>query len=61
MAKKTIDHEERLKLCEKLDKDLDEFIQTREKAPYTEGWDESNWENVIYLIVRRYVGLPVNC
>jgi len=29
--------EEKLELAKKLDEDLDEFIQSRQKTPYTEG------------------------
>ena len=38
--------EERLKLAEKLDKELDEFIGGLEKRSYTEGWPEDRWEEV---------------
>lgn len=37
---------ERLALAEKLDKDLDEFIDGLEKKRYTEGWPEDRWEEV---------------
>ncbi|PSN48066.1 Tetratricopeptide repeat protein 4 [Blattella germanica] len=36
--------EERRKLAEKLDKELDEFIGGLEKRAYTEGWPEDRWE-----------------
>ncbi|XP_044741335.1 DNA polymerase interacting tetratricopeptide repeat-containing, protein of 47 kDa [Chrysoperla carnea] len=36
--------EERLKLAEKLDAELDEFINGLEKKPYTDGWTEENWQ-----------------
>lgn len=38
--------EERLKLAEKLDKELDDFISGLERKPYTEGWPEDRWEEV---------------
>lgn len=44
--KKRWTDEERLKLAEKLDKELDEFISGLEKKPYTEGWPEDRWEEV---------------
>ncbi|XP_059055897.1 DNA polymerase interacting tetratricopeptide repeat-containing, protein of 47 kDa [Achroia grisella] len=36
--------DERLALCQKLDKELDEFIDSLEKKRYTEGWPEDRWE-----------------
>lgn len=44
--KKAITEEERLKLAEQLDQDLEAFINTRQKTPYTEGWKEETWEQV---------------
>lgn len=38
--------EERAALAEKMDKDLDEFINSLEKRGYTEGWPEDRWEEV---------------
>lgn len=38
--------EERLKLAEKLDAELDEFINGLERKPYTDGWTEENWQEV---------------
>lgn len=42
--KQPITHEERMELAEKLDKELDEFINGLEKRQYTEGWPEDRWE-----------------
>ncbi|XP_075228645.1 DNA polymerase interacting tpr containing protein of 47kD [Lycorma delicatula] len=36
--------EERLKLAEKLDEDLDNFISGLEKRSYEEGWPEDRWQ-----------------
>ncbi|XP_045455812.1 DNA polymerase interacting tetratricopeptide repeat-containing, protein of 47 kDa isoform X2 [Melitaea cinxia] len=36
--------EERLALCQKLDKELDEFIDSLEKKGYDDGWPEDRWE-----------------
>lgn len=44
--KKQWTDEERLKLAEKLDNDLDDFISGLEKKPYTEGLPEDKWEEV---------------
>lgn len=42
--------EERAALAEKMDKELDDFIDSLEKRGYTEGWPEDRWEEVkIYL------------
>lgn len=38
--------EERAALAEKMDKELDEFINSLEKRGYTEGWPEDRWEEV---------------
>lgn len=38
--------EERLKLAAKLDADLDQFIASQERKPYTEGWNEATWQQV---------------
>lgn len=38
--------EERLALAEKLDKDLDGFINSLEKKRYTDGWPEDRWQEV---------------
>lgn len=38
--------EERAALAEKMDKELDEFIDSLEKRRYTEGWPEDRWEEV---------------
>ncbi len=45
-VKSKMSDEERLALAEKLDKDLDEFIDGLEKKRYTEGWPEDRWEEV---------------
>lgn len=44
--KSKITDEERLQLAEKLDKDLDDFINSLEKKRYTEGWPEDRWQEV---------------
>ena len=38
--------EQRHELAEQLDKDLDAWLAAHEKKPYTEGWNEDNWEEV---------------
>lgn len=38
--------EERTALAEKMDKELDDFINSLEKRGYTEGWPEDRWEEV---------------
>ena len=43
-AKQPITEEERIALCQKLDKELDDFIDSLEKKRYTEGWPEDRWE-----------------
>ncbi|KAM3961367.1 DNA polymerase interacting tpr containing protein of 47kD [Aphomia sociella] len=41
---KEMTDEERIALCQKLDKELDDFIDSLEKKRYTEGWPEDRWE-----------------
>lgn len=41
--------EERVALCQKLDRDLDDFINSMERKKYTDGWSEDTWE-VIYKL-----------
>lgn len=48
--KPKISDEERLELAAKLDKDLDQFINSLEKRRYTEGWPEDRWEEVRHRI-----------
>lgn len=43
--------EERAALAEKMDKELDEFIDSLEKRQYTEGWPEDRWEEVNHQIL----------
>lgn len=43
--------EERAALTEKMDKELDEFIDSLEKRGYTEGWPEDRWEEVFIIII----------
>lgn len=43
-SKKAMTDEERLALCQKLDKELDEFIDSSEKKGYDDGWPEDRWE-----------------
>ncbi|CAH2097726.1 unnamed protein product [Euphydryas editha] len=42
--KASMTDEERLALCQKLDKELDEFIDSLEKKGYDDGWPEDRWE-----------------
>uniref|UniRef100_A0A8D8M0U9 Tetratricopeptide repeat protein 4 n=2 Tax=Cacopsylla melanoneura TaxID=428564 RepID=A0A8D8M0U9_9HEMI len=42
--KKVYTDEERSKLAEKLDGELDDFIAGLEKRSYTEGWPEDRWQ-----------------
>lgn len=42
--KQPMTEEERLALCQKLDKELDDFINSLERKRYTEGWEEDRWE-----------------
>lgn len=42
--KKPMNDEERLALCQKLDQELDDFINSLEKKEYTDGWPEDRWE-----------------
>lgn len=39
--------EERAALADKMDKELDDFIDSLEKRGYTEGWPEDRWEEVM--------------
>jgi hypothetical protein len=43
--------EEKHQLALKLDQDLEEFINSRKNTPYSEGWNEETWEQVILRIV----------
>ncbi|KFB37809.1 AGAP012044-PA-like protein [Anopheles sinensis] len=43
-SKKVLSEQERLELADRLDKDLDAFINSLEKRRYTEGWPEDRWE-----------------
>ncbi|XP_034826513.1 DNA polymerase interacting tetratricopeptide repeat-containing, protein of 47 kDa [Maniola hyperantus] len=43
-SKTSMTEEERIALCHKLDKELDDFIDSLEKKRYTEGWPEDRWE-----------------
>ena len=45
-TKKPMSDDERHELAVKLDRELGDFINTREKTPYTEGWNPDNWEEV---------------
>lgn len=42
--KKPMTEEERVALCQKLDQDLDDFINSIERKKYTDGWSEDTWE-----------------
>lgn len=46
VTNKPLTDEERREFAEKLDRDLDKFIEGLEKKPYTDGWPEDNWEEV---------------
>ena len=43
---KALTEDERLQLAAKLDQDLEKFINSREKTPYTDGWKEETWREV---------------
>ncbi|XP_018565306.1 tetratricopeptide repeat protein 4 [Anoplophora glabripennis] len=43
-VKKPMTHEERLELADKLDRELDEFIEKLPRRKYDEGWPEDRWE-----------------
>ncbi|CAD7089394.1 unnamed protein product [Hermetia illucens] len=43
-VKKPMTDAERLELAAKLDRELDEFINSLEKRQYTEGWPEDRWQ-----------------
>ena len=45
-SKPTTD-EEKHQLALKLDEDLEEFLNSRQKTPYAEGWKEETWEQVM--------------
>ena len=45
-SKKQITEDERIKLAEKLDRELDEFIGSLEQKRYKDGWSEENWQEV---------------
>ena len=47
---KPVTHEERLKLAARLDRELDEFINSLEGRRYTEGWPEDRWEEVRFFV-----------
>ena len=50
MTNPKMTEEQRMELAEKLDTDLDEYLRTREKRPYTEGWNEATWEQVSSIV-----------
>ncbi|XP_075985473.1 DNA polymerase interacting tpr containing protein of 47kD [Anticarsia gemmatalis] len=43
-AKQPMTEEERVALCQKLDEELEDFIDSLEKKKYSEGWPEDRWE-----------------
>lgn len=47
LSNKQMTHEERLELCAKLDKELDEFIDSLPRKKYENGWPEDRWEEVM--------------
>ncbi|CAH2231912.1 DNA polymerase interacting tetratricopeptide repeat-containing, protein of 47 kDa [Pararge aegeria] len=42
--KAPMSEEERISLCQKMDQELDDFINSLERKRYTEGWPEDRWE-----------------
>lgn len=38
-----MENQERQELCEKLDRELDEYLESLERKPYTDGWPEDRW------------------
>lgn len=44
VKKEPMTDEERLALCQKLDQELDDFINGLERKRYTDGWSEDTWE-----------------
>lgn len=44
--KKPMTQEERIQLAAKLDKELDEFIESLPRKKYEDGWPENRWEEV---------------
>lgn len=46
LPKKAMSHEERLQLAAKLDRELDEFIESLPRRKYQDGWPEDRWEEV---------------
>lgn len=50
--------EERAALAEKMDRELDEFIDSLEKRGYTEGWPEDRWEEVWNCCSHKIAFLP---
>lgn len=62
-VKKATTEEERQELAAKLDKDLEEFLNSRQQTPYTEGWNEATWQQVCVYSVRsvKWTILPKNC
>jgi len=45
-SKQPMTDEERTKLANRLDNDLDDFINNLEKTPYKDGWKEETWREV---------------
>lgn len=41
-----MNEKERLELASKLDQDLDDFINSLERKPYTDGWSQNSWKEV---------------
>lgn len=46
-SKQPMTDEERLKLAQKLDDDLEQFINNLPKKRYEDGWPEDRWEEVL--------------
>lgn len=44
VKKQHMTDEERQQLADKLDKELDDYINSLEKKPYSDGWPEDRWE-----------------
>lgn len=58
-VKPNMTDEERAALAEKMDKELDDFINSLEKRGYTEGWPEDRWEEVFSTSFNLPISLTV--
>lgn len=55
VKKEPMTDEERLALCQKLDQELDDFINGLERKRYTDGWSEDTWEVRFSRLTFRYL------